>query len=116
VLLILVSSVGWRRSRRKPRGPTSYILKNVEHVIGVVGVIDLIALMPRASVVDVHKRIMEALKRHADIEASRIQVSAVNGNVTLSGTVESIDKTDRIEDAAWTPPGVMKVVDNLRVA
>lgn len=105
----LSGEVDWQYQRAN-------ILKNVEHVSGVVGVIDLITLKPRASVVDVHKRIMDALKRHADIEASRVQVSAVNGTVTLSGTVESIDEMDRIEDAAWTAPGVTKVVDNLRVA
>lgn len=94
----------------------SNILKNIEHVSGVVNVINLMTLKPRVSATDVQKRIMDALKRHADIEASKIQVMAVNGMVTLSGTVESIDEMDRVEHAAWTAPGVTTVVDNLRVA
>ena len=105
----LSGQVDWQFQR-------SNILKNIEHVSGIVNVINLITLTPRASATDVQKRIMDALKRHADIEASKIQVIAVNGLVTLSGTVESIDEMDRVEHAAWTAPGVTKVVDNLRVA
>jgi len=92
------------------------ILKNVQHVSGIVGVVDLITLKPRVLTSGVQKRMMDALKRHADIEASKIHVTAVNGTVTLTGTVESIDEMDRIEDAVWTAPGVTKVIDNLRVA
>jgi len=92
------------------------ILKNVEHVSGIVGVIDRIVLKPRVSVDDVQKRIIDALKRHADVELANIKVAAIDGTVTLSGTVESMDEMDRIEGAAWAAPGVIKVIDNLRVA
>jgi len=108
-LVTLSGEVDWQFQRAN-------ILKNVEHVSGVMNVIDLITLKPRVSTSDVQKRIMDALKRHADIESSKIKVTAVNGTVTLNGTVESIDEMDRIECAAWTAPGVTKVVDNLRVA
>ena len=105
----LTGEVEWQFQRAN-------ILQNIEHVSGVINVINLITLKPRVSVGDVQKRIMEALKRHADIESSKIKVMATNGTVTLSGTVESIDAMDRIEHAAWTAPGVTNVVDNLRVA
>jgi len=105
----LTGEVEWQFQRTN-------ILQNIQHVSGVTNVINLITLKPRVSTGDVQKRIMEALKRHADIELSKIQVAATNGTVTLSGTCESIDEMDRIEHAAWAAPGVTNVVDNLRVA
>ena len=94
----------------------SNIHKAIEHVTGVVNVIDLINLKPRVSAADVQEKIKEALKRHADVEATRISVIVVNGTATLSGTVESMDEMERVENAAWAAPGVSRVVDNLRVA
>ena len=92
------------------------ILRNIEHVTGVVNVVDHIVLKPRASAADVQKRIKDALERHANVEAAKIEVAVVNGTVTLSGTVESMEEMDRVEDAAWKAPGVAKLVDNLRIA
>ena len=94
----------------------SNIHKAIEHVTGVVNVIDLINLKPRVSAADVQEKIKEALKRHADVEAARISVIVVNGTAPLSGTVESMDEMERVENAAWAAPGVSRVVDNLRVA
>jgi osmotically-inducible protein OsmY len=107
-VVTLSGEIDWQYQRAN-------ILQNIEHVSGVIDVVDLITLKPRASAGDIQMRIMEALKRHADVEATRIQVSAIDGTVTLSGTVESIDEMDRIECAAWAAPGVTKVVDNLRI-
>jgi len=104
----LAGQVDWQYQRAN-------ILRNIEHVGGVVNVIDHITLKPAATATDVQKKIKDALTRHADVEASNVTVSVANGIVTLSGTVESMEEMDRVEDAAWTAPGVSKVVDNLRV-
>ena len=92
------------------------IHKNIEHVGGVVGVVDLITLKSQVTASDIQVRIKEALKRHADVEASKIKVSVADGTVTLDGDVDSIEEMDRVEDAAWAAPGVHRIVDNLRVA
>ena len=107
-LVTLTGEVGWQYQRAN-------ILKNIEHVSGVINILDGIILKPRASAGDVQQRIKDALKRHADVEASKITVIALNGIVTLSGEVESLEEMERVEDAAWAAPGVVKVVDNLRV-
>ena len=104
----LAGQVDWQYQRAN-------ILRNIEHVGGVVNVIDHITLKPAATATDVQKKIKDALTRHADVEASNVTVSVANGIATLSGTVESMEEMDRVEDAAWTAPGVSKVVDNLRV-
>lgn len=94
----------------------SNIQRNIEHVGGVANIIDNIMIKPRVSTADVQQKIKDALKRHADIEATNVGVSILNGVVTLSGTVESMEEMDRIEAAAWTAPGVSRVVDNLHVS
>jgi len=108
-IVTLTGQVDWQYQR-------SNILRNIEHVGGVVNVLDHMTLKPAASMVDVQKKIKDALLRHADVEASNVTVLVANGTVTLTGTVESMEEMDRVEDAAWTAPGVTKVIDNLRVA
>ena len=94
----------------------SNIMQNVQHVSGVIGVTDLITVKPHLTATDVQSRIKTALERHVDVEASKISVAVANGTVTLSGTVESFDEMDRVENAAWAAPGVSMVVDNLRIS
>ena len=107
-VVTLTGEVDWQFQRTN-------ILRNVEHVGGVVNVFDQIRLKPRASASDIQQKIKAALLWHADVEASKITVSVSSGTVTLSGTVESLEEMDRVEDAAWAAPGVSKVVDDLRV-
>jgi len=61
-------------------------------------------------------KIKAALDRHAELEASQINIDVSGGEVILSGTVESLEEMERVEDAAWSATGVTKIVDNLRVA
>lgn len=108
-VVTLSGEVEWQYQRAN-------ILKNVEHVSGVVNVVDLLTLKPRASASNVQDHIKDALQRHAVDEARNIAVTVFGGVVTLNGTVKSLDEMERVEDAAWAAPGVTRVVDNLRVA
>jgi len=108
-MVSLSGEVEWQYQRTN-------ILRNIEHVGGVVNVFDHMTVKPAASAIDVQQKIKNALLRHADVEAGNVTVTVANGVVTLTGTVESLDEMDRVEDAAWTAPGVTRVVDNLRVA
>ena len=108
-IVTLSGEVEWQYQRTN-------VLKNVQHVGGVIGITDLITVKPRVTAADIQDRIKSALERHADVEADRITVAVVNGTVTLSGTVCSLDEMDRVEYAAWAAPGVSKIVDNLLVS
>jgi osmotically-inducible protein OsmY len=108
-IVTISGQVEWQHQRAN-------IMKNVEHVSGVTNVISLITLKPRVSATDIQQKIKDALKRHADVEASKISVSVLDGIVTLTGTVESLEEMDRVEDAAWAAPGVSRIIDELRVA
>jgi osmotically-inducible protein OsmY len=85
----------------------------VKYLRGVRGVFNNIVVKPTVSAKDVQKRIVEALHRHADIDARRIHVDADGGRVLLSGYVRSWAEKDEAEKAAWTAPGITAVDDRL---
>jgi osmotically-inducible protein OsmY len=87
----------------------------VRHLTGVKGVTNLISIKQRASAPDVSQRIESAIKRHAEQDAHNITVEAVDGKVTLRGTVRSWAERNDAEQAAWAAPGVTKVEDQIAV-
>jgi len=87
----------------------------VRYLTGVRGVTNALRIKPQASAPDVKQRIENALKRSAEVEAKNIKVEAVNGQVTLRGTVHSYAERKDAEDAAWAAPGVHSVEDDLAV-
>lgn len=108
-VVTLTGVVEWQYQREN-------IIKNIEHIGGVKNVVNLVTIRPKISAAGVQQKIAEALRRHADIEASKITVSVDGGTVTLDGTVETLAEKDHVEDAAWAAPGVSRVIDHLRVA
>jgi len=87
----------------------------VRYLGGIKGVTNLIAIAPTVSSYDVAQRIKAALHRTADIEAKRVEVTARDGNVVLTGSVRSWPERADIERAAWSASGVMAVDDRLAV-
>ena len=87
----------------------------VRYISGVKGISNAIALTPQVKEKDVTKLIKEALRRHAEREASRVRVVTDGGTVTLEGRVDSWAERSEIEQAAWSARGVTKVEDRLLV-
>ena len=105
----LEGEVEWHYQRERAE-------RAVRHVKGVLGVSDLINLKPSVSPADIKRKIEEAFKRNAEIDANRIQVKSSDGEVVLEGTVRSWAERQEAERVAWAAPGVKKVEDHIRVS
>jgi osmotically-inducible protein OsmY len=102
--ITLTGTVGWMYQKTAAE-------RAVKSLRGVRGVYNHIVVKPTVSAGDVRKRILEALHRHADVDARRINIVAEDSTVILSGNVRSCAERQEAEDAAWAAPGVA-VVDN----
>lgn len=80
---------------------------------GVCGVVNLLLIRRQPTSSDIHSRIVDAFKRSADVDASKIQIITDGSKVTLSGTVKAWHERSMAEQAAWAAPGVTKVEDNI---
>ena len=88
----------------------------VRRLVGVKGVTDLITVKPRVSPSDLKKRIEEALRRSAELDAQRITVEMEGGKVILKGTVRSWAERQETERQAWAAPGVTAVDNRITIA
>lgn len=87
----------------------------VRDLTGVKGVTNNVTLKPHVKTTDVREKIEAAFKRSAEIDARRINVTAQDGKVTLSGNVHSWTERQAAERAAWAAPGVTMVDDRLAI-
>jgi osmotically-inducible protein OsmY len=87
----------------------------VRTVTGVVGVTNGIEIRRRDATHCVADRIGEALARYAQDEARRIEVVAEGGTAILRGTVASLAERDTVQAAAWSAPGISRIINELKV-
>jgi len=104
----LAGDVEWQYQRQAAEN-------DIHRLSGVIHVNNQITLKPHVQVSDVQKRIVQALKRSAEIEAEDIRVSVREGTVVLEGKVHDLAERDAVEDAAWSAPGVRNVEDHLAI-
>ena len=87
----------------------------IRPLLGVRGITNNITVRSRVSERDVSNQIIGALKRHAQREASRIEVDVQGSVVTLEGAVDSLPEHDAALAAAAATRGVSRVVDHLSI-
>jgi osmotically-inducible protein OsmY len=87
----------------------------VRHIKGVKGVMNMIMLNPRLSPTEIKRKIEEAFKRSAEIDANRITVETNGSEVILKGSVRSWAEREEAEREAWRAPGVTKVIDRIEI-
>jgi osmotically-inducible protein OsmY len=89
--------------------------KAVRRLKGVRGVFNHIEIAPGVTVGDLQKRIVDALHRDADLDASNIFVSVDGTTVRLSGTVPTWAQRDAAERAAASAPAITWVDNRIVV-
>lgn len=105
----LTGTVAWHFQREAAEAA-------VRRLSGVLGVSNRIEIREAAKVPDVKRKIEDALKRSAELEAGAIRVRVdEGGKVTLEGKVHAWYERDLAERAAWSAPGVRAVDDHLTV-
>lgn len=87
----------------------------VQPVTGVRGLSNQITLRERKTTEFLAQRIHDALARHAQAQAQQINIAINAHTVTLRGPVASIGERSAVEAAAWTAPGISRVINELRV-
>jgi osmotically-inducible protein OsmY len=87
----------------------------VARVRGIQGILNCIKVRPQVRPVEIKRKIEDALRRAAEIEASRITVEANGGEIILRGAVRSWAEREQAEQAAWRAPGISKVDNRITV-
>ena len=83
----------------------------IKHLRGIVGISNLIEVIPKVTVNVVKSQIESALKRQARDNIHEIVIDINGDEVTLRGSVRSWSDRELVKDVLWSVPGVRKVVD-----
>jgi osmotically-inducible protein OsmY len=76
----------------------------------------LIEIKPRAKPYDIKRKIEEAFRRNAEVDANQIIIETNGSEVVLKGKVRSWAEREEAERVAWRAPGVTKVEDHIVVS
>ena len=107
--ITLEGTVEWNYARERAESA-------VKRIRGVKGVTNSITLKPKVAPHEVRRKIEDAFRRSAEIDASRVTVEANGSEVILRGTVKSWAEREEAERAAWAAPGVTKVDNRVTIS
>jgi osmotically-inducible protein OsmY len=88
----------------------------VRKLKGVKGVTNVITVKPKVEPSELKRKIQEAFKRNAEVDANRITVEANGSEVVLKGSVRSWTEREEAERGRWAARGVTMVDDRIVVS
>jgi osmotically-inducible protein OsmY len=106
--VMLQGEVEWQYQREAAE-------RAVRPIKGLKGITNLIRLVPSVTPSEVRRKIEDAFKRSAELDARNIAVEVVGNEVILRGTVRTWSEYVEAERAAWAAPGVVNVTNELAV-
>jgi osmotically-inducible protein OsmY len=107
-IVTLTGEVNWRY-QANDAGAAVHALS------GVSLVINQIQVKSPVQIFEIKGKIQQALRRNAELDASRITVQTDGGKVVLGGKVHAWFERDIAEKAAWSAPGVTDVQDQIQI-
>jgi osmotically-inducible protein OsmY len=107
--ITLEGSVEWQYARERAENA-------VKRIRGVKVVTNSIELKPKVAPSEIRRKIEDAFRRSAEVDASRITVEANGSEVILRGTVKSWAERQEAERAAWAAPGVTRVDNRVTIS
>jgi osmotically-inducible protein OsmY len=87
----------------------------IKYTMGIKGVTNRMIVKPRVSAADVKAKIQSAFTRYAQLDSNKIKVESADSKVVLRGSVRSWREKEDAELAAWSAPGVSRVVNEVVV-
>jgi osmotically-inducible protein OsmY len=106
--IFLEGTVEWQFQRE--RAETA-----LRRIQGVSDIRNSIRVAPPVAATDIKRKIEDAFRRSAAIDAERVRVEARGSEVTLLGEVRSWAERDQAQASAWSAPGVTNVINELHV-
>ncbi|HUO02906.1 MAG TPA: BON domain-containing protein [Rhizomicrobium sp.] len=107
--LYLEGEVDWQFQRTAAQ-------ERISQLTGLVGVVNNITIRNQPVLPDIRRRIEEAFRRNAEVDAEQIHVAVHdNGKVVLEGNVHGWSERAAAENAVWGVSGVTRLESNLRI-
>ncbi|TDU31662.1 osmotically-inducible protein OsmY [Panacagrimonas perspica] len=108
-VVVLRGTVAWEFLRREAEA-------DVRKLGGVLGVSNHICVVSPARLGSVQKKIHAAFERSAELQAEKVTVHFdEEGIVKLGGQLHSMLERAAAENAAWSAPGVSKVINQIEI-
>jgi osmotically-inducible protein OsmY len=107
--ITLEGNVEWDTERKRAEAA-------IRGLGGVTGITNLIGLQPKAEPTDIKRKIEDAFKRNAEVDAGNVTVVTNGSEVILRGTVRSWAERREAERVAWLAPGVTRVENEITVS
>lgn len=107
-IVTLEGQVDWDYQRKSAKSA-------IENLAGVRMINSFITVKPVTAPADIKRRISDAFRRSAAIDADKVFVEIIGNKAVLRGKVHSLKEKEDASVATWAAPGVTEVDNHLEI-